>query len=147
VKTLLRAACAALLVLAATASAPPKACVVRASGGRVARVPPTSVNTAAFLVLHNPGPKALALVKASSPAAEATELHEMTMQDGRARMRPVARLEIPAGDSLALAPGGTHVMLIGLKAPLAEGALVPLRLTFSDRTSLDLRLPVQRAQH
>lgn len=138
---------AALLTVAATSSgaAPERVSAVRVTGGRVARVPASSPNTAAFFVLHNPGPRPVALVKAYSSAAGATELHGMSMKDGKSQMRPLARIEVPAQDSVALAPGGTHVMLIGLKAPLPEGARVPLQLTFSDRTTLSLELTVRPA--
>lgn len=144
-RPILRAALAALLLATAAVAAPPRASTVRASGGRVALVPPSAPNTAAFFVLHNPGPKPLALVKASSPAARATEVHDMVVKDGKSQMRPLARLEIPARDSVALAPGGRHVMLIGLEKPLPKGARVPLTLTFSDRSTLALELEVRPA--
>lgn len=144
-RSLFLAALAALLVTGAASAAPARPTTVRLTGGRVAKVPAASPNTAAFFVLHNPGPKPLALIQASTPAANATELHEMRMVDGKAQMRMVRRIEIPARDSVALAPGGTHVMLIGLKAPLPAGTRVPLRLAFSDRTTLDVELEVRSA--
>lgn len=144
-RSLLTAALAVALVTGTAIAAPVRPSSVRLTGGRVAKVPASSPNTAAFFVLHNPGPRPLALVKASSPVANATELHEMRMAGGKAQMRMVQRIEIPARDSVALAPGGTHVMLIGLKAPLPAGTRVPLRLTFSDRTTLDLELEVRSA--
>ena len=139
------AALAAVLLVPAAFAGPARPSAVRVTGGRVAKVPAASPNTAAFFVLHNPGPRPVALVQASSPAAGATELHEMRMAGGKAQMRMVGRIEIPARDSVALAPGGTHVMLIGLKAPLPAGTRVPLRLAFSDKTTLDLELEVRSA--
>jgi copper(I)-binding protein len=51
------------------------------------------------------------------------------MEAGVMRMRPVARIELPAGKSVRLAPGGLHVMLIDIKQPLKPGDKVPLTLT------------------
>ena len=68
------------------------------------------------------------LVGASSPAAAVTEIHEMKMDGGVMKMRPVARLELPAGQTVHLAPGGYHVMLMKLKQPLKKGESIPLTL-------------------
>ena len=68
------------------------------------------------------------LVGASSPAAAVTEIHEMKMDGGVMKMRPIARLELPAGQTVQLAPGGYHVMLMKLKQPLKTGDSVPLTL-------------------
>jgi copper(I)-binding protein len=46
-------------------------------------------------------------------------------------MRPLERLEVPASSTVSLSPGGTHLMLMGLKAPLADGSSVPLELSFA----------------
>ena len=71
------------------------------------------------------------LVSVSSPVAAAVELHEHTMAGMVMRMRPLAGLAIPAGQTVALAPGGMHIMLVGLKAPLREGQSFALTLTFA----------------
>jgi len=87
------------------------------------------------------------LVSASSPVAGVVEIHEMKMQDGVMRMRPIAALELPANQHVELKPGGYHVMLMDLKKPLAAGESVPLTLTFETRdgktSSLDLQAPVR----
>jgi copper(I)-binding protein len=70
------------------------------------------------------------LVGASCPAAELTEVHEMVMQNDVMKMRPLPVLALPAGQPVDLKPGGYHIMLIGLKAPLQEGATVPITLRF-----------------
>ncbi|MET4731246.1 copper(I)-binding protein [Lysobacter enzymogenes] len=74
----------------------------------------------------------LRLVGARSAIAEHTEVHEMAMQGQTMRMRQIAALELPNGRAVALAPGGYHLMLIGLKQPLRAGQKVALTLIFED---------------
>lgn len=69
-----------------------------------------------------------AIVGAASPAAGVTEIHEMKMDGGVMKMRTIDRLELPAGKSVRLAPGGYHVMLMDLKQPLKKGDSVPMTL-------------------
>lgn len=69
------------------------------------------------------------LVAVASPAAASAELHNMTQEAGVMKMRPLERIELPAGKPVKLAPGGMHVMLIGLKQPLKRGDKVPVTLT------------------
>jgi periplasmic copper chaperone A len=69
-----------------------------------------------------------ALVSASSPVADVTELHEMSMKDGVMIMRPVPYIRLPKGQTIKLAPGGLHLMLIDLKRQLKAGDHVPLTL-------------------
>lgn len=68
------------------------------------------------------------LVGASSPVAGVTEIHEMKMDGGVMKMHAIPRLDLPAGKTVPLAPGGYHVMLINLKQPLKSGETVPLTL-------------------
>jgi len=69
------------------------------------------------------------LVAASSPAANIVEVHEMAMKDNVMTMRAVDAIELPAGKTVELKPGGYHVMLIDLVKPLAAGDKVPVQLT------------------
>jgi hypothetical protein len=69
-------------------------------------------------------------VSASSPAAKTVEIHEMTMDNGLMKMRAIPGVEIPAGQSLALKPGGYHIMLIDLKQPIKAGDVVPVTVVF-----------------
>ena len=89
------------------------------------------------------------LVRAESPAAGITEVHEMKMEGDIMKMRAVPALDLPAGKTVELKPGGYHVMLLDLKAPLAKGASVPLTLVFQDakgvESKLDLTVPVGTA--
>jgi periplasmic copper chaperone A len=78
-----------------------------------------------------------ALIAAGSPLAARAELHSMSMDGGIMRMRAVPRLELPAGKTVKLAPGGLHIMLFELKQPLKTGDKVPIVLTVqSSGTSL-----------
>jgi len=87
------------------------------------------------------------LVAAASPLAAVTEIHQMAMQGDVMRMRAIASLALPAGQPVSLAPGGYHIMLIGLAAPIEVGARVPLTLTIEaaggERETIELSLPVR----
>lgn len=87
------------------------------------------------------------LVRAESPAAGVTEVHEMKMEGDIMRMRALPMLELPAGKAVDLKPGGYHVMLQDLKAPLMKDTSVPLTLVFQDakgvESKLNLSVPVR----
>jgi len=76
--------------------------------------------------------KNLTLVSASSPVATLVEIHAMEMKDGVMKMHAIQGLPLPAGKSVRLAPGGYHIMLMELKAPLGNGETVPIILTIED---------------
>jgi copper(I)-binding protein len=101
--------------------------------------------TGAFMTLT--APEGARLVGVSSPAAGVTEVHEMALQGDVMKMRAIAALELPAGQPVELKPGGYHVMLLDLKAPLAPGSTVPLTLLLRDAKGAefkqDLQLPVR----
>ena len=85
---------------------------------------------AAYLRIANAGAEDDRLVGVSAPVAERVELHTHSMSDGVMRMRKVHAIPVPGGKSAELKPGGHHVMLIGLRAPLKEGETFPLTLIF-----------------
>ncbi len=70
-----------------------------------------------------------ALVAVESAVAGKAELHSMSMDAGVMRMRPVAKIDLPAKKAVKLAPGGLHVMLLDIKQPLKEGDKIALTLT------------------
>ena len=97
-----------------------------------------------FMVIRNTGRAADRLVAVASPAAAKVGLHSMSMQGGVMRMRPVTGgLAIPAGGTLDLLPGGYHIMLTGLKAPLALGRMVPVTLRFQRAGTITIQLKVE----
>lgn len=103
--------------------------------------------TGAFMTLTAAEP--LSLVGVASPVAGVAEVHEMKLDGQVMRMRAIDRLDLPAGQAVALRPGGYHVMLMDLKAPLQTGATVPLTLTFrnakGESRELSLQVPVATA--
>ena len=105
---------------------------------------PGQKGTGAFMKLT--AAQGARLVNASSPAAGVTEVHEMKLDGDVMRMRAVPVLDLPAGKAVELKPGGFHIMLLDLKAPLAKDSTVPLTLTFKDakgvESKLELTVPV-----
>jgi copper(I)-binding protein len=105
----------------------------------------TQKATGAFMRLT---PSASArLVSASSPVAGVVEIHEMAMENDIMKMRQVPGLDLAAGRTTELKPGGFHVMLMDLKAPVKSGDLVPLTLVFEDATkqrfTQEIKAPVK----
>ncbi len=82
--------------------------------------------TGAFMQLRSAD--GAALVGVESPVAGAAEIHEMRMEGNTMRMRRIPKLELPAGQAVDLKPGGYHIMLMNLKAPLKKGESVPIKL-------------------
>jgi copper(I)-binding protein len=107
-------------------------------------VPPSTANTAVFMVIRNQGDKDVKLLSAETPAAKTTELHTVIEEDGMKKMRPVANIPIKARSETALKPGDYHLMLIGLNRPLQEGEEVALTLRFDDGSSQAVVAPVRR---
>ena len=99
----------------------------------------------AFLTLRNAGAQPDRLVGASSPAARAVEIHATTRQGDIMRMQPVQAVEIPAGGSVALQPGGLHIMLVGLGKAAQPGTSLPLTLVFEQAGPVAVQVPVRAA--
>jgi periplasmic copper chaperone A len=87
--------------------------------------------TGAFMQLVAPADTRL--VEARSPAADIVEVHEMAMDGNVMKMRAIAGLDLPAGRTVELKPGGYHVMLIDLKRPISVGDKIPLTLVFEGK--------------
>lgn len=87
------------------------------------------------------------LINASSPAAKTVEVHNMEVESGVMKMYPVDGVDLPAGKTVKLAPGGYHVMLMGLNTPLQAGRSIPVKLTFEladrKRESIELNVEVR----
>jgi periplasmic copper chaperone A len=119
-------ALAASLVVASAALAQTNQLDVSNAWARA--TPGKAENGAAYLTIQSPTPDRLLTV--SSPVAKKAELHTMSMEGMVMKMRPLAGVDIPAGQPVTLKPGGEHVMLLGLDTPLREGQSFPLTLTF-----------------
>ncbi|MDB5314851.1 MAG: hypothetical protein JWO24_695 [Rhodospirillales bacterium] len=98
-----------------------------------------------YLSIRNTGAVADRLLSASTPAARTVELHTMLREAEVMRMRPVGGIPLPPGETVTLAPGGLHLMLIGLAAPLVVGADVPLTLRFERAGTVTVPLRIQAA--
>lgn len=92
---------------------------------------PQQKATGAFMQLSTI--QATRLVEASSPVAGAVEIHEMKMDNNIMKMRQINGIDVPAGKSVDLKPGGYHVMLLDLKEQMKEGASVPVTLVFEGK--------------
>jgi copper(I)-binding protein len=97
-----------------------------------------------FMKLVNTGAAPDRVVSARSPAADKVEIHEMKMDGNIMRMRELEKgLEVPAGGTVELKPGGYHIMFMGLKAPFAAKTRVPLTLVFEKAGTIELELDVE----
>ncbi len=116
---------------------------VQVEGAYVRAVPPGQINSAAFMSLTNGGTADHALVAAESDASKVVELHTHREEDGMMKMRRVDRIDLPAGATVELAPGGLHVMLIDLARELSPGHQVRITLVFEDASATPLEVPVK----
>ena len=99
---------------------------------------------AGYMTIRNASRTPDKLMSASSPAADKVQTH-VTVKDGDIfRMREVKGYDIPAGGAFELKPGGAHLMLVNIKAPLKEGDKIPLTLRFERAGELKTELHVGR---
>ena len=111
-----------------------------------ARATPSGAKTAVvYLTLVNKGAADDRLVAVSTDVAGKADLHTTTTENGIARMRPVAALDLKPGSPTVLKPGGYHIMLTDLKRPLAVGQSFPLSLTFEKAGKIDVTVMVEKA--
>lgn len=110
-----------------------------------ARATPGGAKTGGgFLTIENKGSTPDKLIGASADAVGKVEVHEMTTNDGVMKMRPVeGGLAIDPGKTVKLAPGGYHLMMMGLKAPLKQGDKLPVTLQFEKAGKVAVTLDVQ----
>ncbi len=94
-----------------------------------------------FFTITNNGAEDDRLVSVASDIAKETQIHEMAMEGDVMKMRQlVDGLAVPAGEAVALAPGGFHIMFMGLNTAIAEGDVVPLTLTFEKAGTVTVEL-------
>ncbi|HEY4368505.1 MAG TPA: copper chaperone PCu(A)C [Steroidobacteraceae bacterium] len=86
------------------------------------------------------------LLGVSTPVAEQAGMHTTLQADGMMQMRPIERLEIQSGESVKFAPGGKHLMLTGLRQPLAVDSQFPLTLRFAKAGEITVNVKVGAAQ-
>lgn len=109
-----------------------------------AATPPGATTGAAYMQIVNKGKKPVNIVKLSTPVADKVELHFMTMKKGIMRMRPIKLpMRVKGSTTLELNHDSFHLMLIGLKKPLAEEEMVPLTLTLEGGKSIEINLYIE----
>lgn len=106
---------------------------------------PSAPNGGAYLSLTNTGTTEDRLVSASTPAAEKAELHTHLNENGVMKMREVPAIPVAPGEQVKLAPGGLHIMLLGLRQPLEKGARIPMTLRFEKAGAVDVEIAVEAA--
>lgn len=105
---------------------------------------PGAENGAGFGTLHNPGDDDLIIVSASSPVAADVEIHtHVHHHGGQMAMEAIDALPVPAGESVELRPGGYHLMLMQLNAPLEVGDVHPVTLTLDSGEKVTFEVEVK----
>lgn len=116
---------------------------LQASDAWLRAMPPGQPNSAIYLTLRNTGDEPAVVVGARSELAPRLEFHSSVQVDGMWRMRSLEHLEIEAGRSLTLSPGGVHLMLFGITKTPREGDVVPLTLLLGGGGSLEVTAQVR----
>lgn len=116
---------------------------VKAENAFIRAVPPGQANSAAFLTLINGSSAPHSLKSATSPVANTVELHTHTNNNGVMEMRQVPQIDVPAKGQVTLAPGGLHIMLIGLKQDLKPGETASVTLNFEDGSTAVVDAPIK----
>lgn len=107
--------------------------------------PPGAKNTALFFDIKNNTDKPVKLIGASSPAAATGEIHTHKDVDGMKKMVQIENIEVPAMGEANLKPGGLHVMLMNVKAPIKEGDKLDATLEFDNGQKLEVKDIVAKA--
>ncbi|MFM7345726.1 MAG: copper chaperone PCu(A)C [Tagaea sp.] len=103
-------------------------------------------NGAAYMIVHATGAQPDRLVAAASPVAGKVELHNHIMVGNVAQMRPVDAIEVMPGSPTVLQPGGLHVMLLDLRAPLQAGQSFPVTLRFERAGDVQIQVEIRAAR-
>ena len=112
------------------------------SNAYVRGMPPGQTTTAAFGTLHNALDKPLTLKKMHTDVADKVEMHSHSMANGVMQMREIKPFQLAAGETVVFAPGGKHIMLIGLKKTLHEGEKIRLEMCFEEEVCSAFDVPV-----
>lgn len=104
--------------------------------GWARETPPGKRMTAAYGTLKNVGADTLVITGVSAEIAAHSSLHETRIERDRSTMRPVSSLAVAPGEEVELAPGGLHIMLMKLDAPLIEGESIDICLELENNTDV-----------
>ena len=111
-----------------------------------ARPAPSGGQSAAYFTITNPATTAEALVSATSPGATMVSVHETSVDGaGMSDMHPVARVNVPAGQSVEFKPGSYHLMLMGLTSELTAGGTIELHLVFEHAGTVVVKAAIRQA--
>ena len=102
-------------------------------------------NGAAYVTLANEGEAVERLLGVTTPVARKARLHGHIVEAGIVKMRPVEAIEVAPGEPVVLKPGGFHIMLMGLEAPLEAGAAFPMTLRFAVAGAIEIEVRVESA--
>ena len=112
----------------------------------VRAMPENAYTSAAYMEIHNTDEHDYRLVAVVSKAARLVQMHTVEEMDGVARMQQVDYIDVVANDTVALQPGGYHIMLIDLAQPLEPGDEIAFTLVYNDGSRTDLSVPVRDAR-
>jgi len=129
-------------VAAPAGAAEPAQQAVTVSAAWARATPPGMAVAAVYLTLVG-GSQADRLVGADTPRAAMAQIHVVSEAEGMARMRPTEGVDVPAHKSVALAPQGTHIMLMDLPRPLVAGERFPLTLQFEQAGKIGISVEVR----
>jgi periplasmic copper chaperone A len=138
VSPLIAIGAAVALASAAVAQSP---ALPKVEGAWVRSSVPGQQGTGAFMKLTSN--EATQLVGVATPVAGVVQVHEMKLEGEVMRMRAIGKLDLPAGRTVELKPGGYHVMLLDLKQALTQGSTVPMTLSFRNAKGVESRLELK----
>jgi periplasmic copper chaperone A len=104
--------------------------------------PPSAAVGAVYFTINNLGKKPDRLLGLETPVADKVEMHQSRTEQGMVEMRMLTFIECPPGTTVRAEPGGLHIMLLGLKQPLAPHTQFPLTLRFRDSGALTVQVQV-----
>jgi len=134
------------LLFAACLSAPAAEPVLKVENPWIVAVPPNAKDSAAFLTVVNPGAVPVKITGARTEAARRVAPMATINSGGSLGMKDVPFIEVPAGGKAVLKPGGDHLMIYDLKAPLKAGAKVVVTLTLEPGGTLPVEFFVARQE-
>ena len=132
----------AIAVIALTRNAESSAADLVVTLAWAGATPPGAEVGAAYVTIENRGATDDRLIGAASEAAGSATIHETVEENGVAKMRPLDAIAVLAGHTLAMQPGGFHVMLMDVKQPLVEGESLPLTLTFEQAGTIEVEADI-----
>jgi copper(I)-binding protein len=100
--------------------------------------------TVTYVTISNDGPAVDRLTGVSAPDFDSAEIHASSMTDGVMSMQRVEAIDLPAGETVELAPGGYHIMLFGAKKLFKPGDMFPMVLIFEKKGEVAVEIMVEK---